>query len=140
MSEDNIKNIIKKYISGKSTLDEEKILFENADENNTSIKTISNFVHHNKIETPNNLNEKLWNSFDKKTKRKKKLGVKLFSVAASIALIMTLYINHQNKLKEIKKEALLNEAKRMFQNVTKNNSIHRILLDDDLVVVYTKIE
>ncbi|WP_159948744.1 hypothetical protein [Polaribacter septentrionalilitoris] len=142
MSEENINNIIQKYEAGKSSLVEEKILFNNADEANENLKTWATYVKRNQAKVPENLNEKLWKSFEDKTAKKNNFKLGFVSTAASIALIMSFYLfsRSDNKLRQNEKEALLNEAKNMFQDSIENNPIHRILLEDELVIVYTKIE
>jgi len=140
MKEENIKNLITKYKLGSSSLKEESFLFENVNDSETAIKTVATFVKKNKKVAPDNFNNDLWKSFDKKTTQKNRFKIGLISAAASILLISTLYINtiSDNGLSYGEKEALLNEAKNMFtkQEVQPIS----VLIESDLIIVYTKIE
>ena len=140
MKEENIKNLITKYKLGSSSLKEEALLFDNVDDSETAIKTVATFVKKNKKVAPDNFNNDLWKSFDKKTTQQNRFKIGLISAAASIILISTLYINNisDNGLSYGEKEALLNEAKNMFteQEVQPIS----VLIESDLIIVYTKIE
>ncbi|QXP69037.1 hypothetical protein H0I29_10315 [Polaribacter sp. R2A056_3_33] len=140
MKEENIKNLITKYKLGTSSLKEEALLFDNVDDSETAIKAVATFVKKNKKVAPDNFNNDLWKSFDKKTTQKNRFKIGLISAAASILLISTLYINNisDNGLSYGEKEALLNEAKNMFteQEVQPIS----VLIESDLIIVYTKIE
>ncbi|MBU3011606.1 hypothetical protein KO506_09345 [Polaribacter vadi] len=140
MSEEHINNLIKRYKAGESSLEEEKLLFDAVDESNPEMKSVATFIQNNRITAPNNLNDKLWGSFEKRRSKSKRLKIGIFSAAASIALLVTFYINidHQNKLSISEKQALLNEAKNMFSDVNSSENQHRIILESDLVVVYSK--
>lgn len=139
MSNYNSKEILKKYKAGSSTLKEEKFLFNNADEISSEFDLWASFVKKNKKEIPENLNQKLWTSFEEKTKRKSKFKIGILSAAASIVVLLSVFIynTNQNKLEETKKVALLEEAKRMFNN-TDNEEMYTKLLEDELVIVYIK--
>lgn len=139
MSEETIKNIIQKYKAGESSLEEEKHLFNSEEKMEKPFKIWSSFVIQNQNEIPENLNEKLWISFEEKTKRKSKFKITVLSAAASIVFLLSFffYNNNQSKLKEIEKAALLEEAKRMFNN-TDNEEMYTKLLEDELVIVYIK--
>lgn len=143
MKEERIKNLIEKYKSGESSLKENEFLFDNVDESNPEMKSLSSFIYQHKKSAPNNFNDKLWESFEKrniKFNRNKK--IKVLSIAASVILLVTLYINtiQQNKLSNNEKQALLNEAKNMFTESKKPEIVHHIILESDLIVVYTKSE
>ncbi|APZ45894.1 hypothetical protein BW723_06115 [Polaribacter reichenbachii] len=140
MNEEHINNLIKKYKAGESSLQEEKLLFDTLDESNPELKSVAAFVQKNSITAPDHLNDKLWNSFEKRNSKSKRLKIGIFSAAASIVLLVTLYINmnHQNKLSNSEKQALLNEAKNMFADVNSAENQHRIIVESDLVVVYSK--
>lgn len=140
MKEVNIKDIITKYKLGTSSLKEEAFLFDNVDDSETAIKTVATFVKKNKKVAPKNFNTDLWKSFDKKTTPKNRFKIGLISAAASILLICTLYINSKSDkdLSYGEKEALLNEAKNMF---TKQEiQPISVLIESELIIVYTKIE
>ncbi|WP_339882121.1 hypothetical protein [Polaribacter vadi] len=140
MKEETIKNRIEKYKNGETSLKEEKRLFDEVDENESEIKILAGFVEENKIETPYNLNDKLWNSFEKKTAKKNRFKIGIFSAAASILLLVSLYFGflNENELSYNEKEALLNEAKSMFSDAEVKQTIHNIIIETDFIIVYTK--
>lgn len=140
MNEEIIKNIIEKYKAGESSLQEEKKLFNTAKKMEEPLKKWSFFVKHNQKHIPENLNEKLWKSFEEKIKKPNKLKIGLFSTAASIALIFSLFFfnTHQNELSESEKSALLEEAKSMFVDENQHQETYNKILENDLIIVYTK--
>ena len=140
MKEETIKNRIEKYKNGETSLKEEKRLFDEVYENESEIKILAGFVEENKIETPYNLNDKLWNSFEKKTAKKNRFKIGIFSAAASILLLVSLYFGflNENELSYNEKEALLNEAKSMFSDAEVKQTIHNIIIETDFIIVYTK--
>ncbi|RCS26540.1 hypothetical protein DUT90_12345 [Polaribacter sp. WD7] len=142
MSEESIKKIIKKYKSGTSTIADENFLFENVTNTDKTTHYIAAFIKESKLQTPRNLNNTLWDSFEKKTKKKKEFKLALLALAASVVLIISVYINNKRSdtLDIQRKEALLNEAKSMFKNSEDPQIIHHIIIESDLLVVYTKTE
>lgn len=141
MKEEHIKNLIEKYKSGRSSLEDEKHLFDKV-ETEVSIKKLAFFVKKTKREIPKNFNEKLWESFEKRTIKKNKFRIGIISSAATILVIITLYISNfgYNKQSYSEKETLLNQAQKMFVAPIQKQLIHAIIIESDLIVVYTKIE
>lgn len=142
MKEGNIKSLIKKYKSGTSSLKEEQFLFNYKGDTEPEIEIWSTFVKTNKKEVPNDLNNKLWKSFEKRNGRNHRLKIGFMSAAASIIFIISLAIGsiRQNELTDSEKEVLLNEAKSMFADVNQEQVIHNIIIENELIVVYTKSE
>ncbi len=142
MKEHNLNKIFEKYKKGNSSLDEENILFENANNLNTSFKAWSNFARNNKIETPKDFNDTIWESFENKinNKHKSRFKIVIMSAAASILLIIAFFIGNTTK-KELsydQKAALLNEALSMFSDNKQNNE--NIIYENETIVIYTSIE
>ena len=139
MKEEHIKNIIEKYKLGTSSLEEEKTLLESDVIVDEPIRNLSTFIKNNKKEAPDNFNQKLWESFNKKIKKPNTFRLRLFSAAASIALIVSIFIynNNKNEMPVSEKEALLNEAKRMFM-ASNEEEKYDVIFENELVVVYTK--
>tara|TARA_R110001583_G_scaffold68019_2_gene194021 strand:+ start:742 stop:1164 length:423 start_codon:yes stop_codon:yes gene_type:complete len=138
MKEESIKNFIKKYKSGTSSLEEEIFLFDSKKVTNSSIQMIFSFIKKNKKEVPQNFNDKMWMSFDKKTKKMNQFRIGLLSTAASIVLLLSIYISNKNELTNSEKEALLIEAKSMFIAKNQKEKNYTIIIQNELVVVYTK--
>jgi len=142
MSEENIKSIIKKYKSASSSLEEEKLLFSSTEKMDEPLKIWTDFVRQNQKKAPENINDTLWASFEEKTKKTNKFKIGVLSAAASIALIFSLFMynSNQNTLTEIEKQALLNEAKSMFIEADEEKAMYRKILENELVIVYTKTQ
>ncbi|MFK8060764.1 MAG: hypothetical protein AB8B78_11825 [Polaribacter sp.] len=142
MKEEHIKNLIEKYKSGTTSLEEEKVLFESDVILDESIQKISTFIKNNKKKSPDNFNEKLWESFEEKTKKPNRFQIGLWAAAASILLLVSISISNYNedKLTISEKKALLNEAKSMFAASNKTEEKYDIVFENELVVVYTKSE
>tara|TARA_R110002050_G_scaffold215386_2_gene351479 strand:- start:597 stop:1019 length:423 start_codon:yes stop_codon:yes gene_type:complete len=138
MKEESIKNFIEKYKSGTSSLEEEIFLFDSKKVTNSSIQMIFSFIKKNKKEVPQNFNDKMWMSFDKKTKKMNQFRIGLLSTAASIVLLLSIYISNKNELTNSEKEALLIEAKSMFIAKNQKEKNYTIIIQNELVVVYTK--
>ena len=116
MKEETINKLIQKYKNGETSLKEEEQLFYNAKENQPEIRILADFKEKNQIKTPSNLNDKLWNSFDVKQRKNNRFRIGVFSAAASIVLLLSFYFGslNNNKLSYSEKQALLDEAKKMF--------------------------
>jgi uncharacterized membrane protein len=139
MKEETIKELFEKYKNGDTSISEEKELFNSVNESQSGIRSLSQFIKNNQIKTPENLNEKLWESFDKRTANKNKFRIGMYSAAASILLLFSLYFWNV-KPKEMtytEKLALLNEAKSMFANESDKEINRNIILETDLVILYT---
>jgi len=139
MKEETIKELFEKYKKGDTSISEEKELFNSVNESQSEIRSLSQFIKNNQIKTPENLNEKLWESFDKKSVRKNKSRIGMYSAAASILLLFSLYFWNV-KPKEMtynEKLTLLNEAKSMFVDTPEKEINRNIILETDLIIVYT---
>lgn len=141
MKEELMNNLIEKYKSGLTSLEEEKTLFESDAITDKSIQKLVTFIKKTKKQAPENFNEKLWDSFEEKTKKPNKYRIGLISAAASLALILSIYMsnNNSNELTIGEKEALLKEAKSMFL-ATNEEAKYDVVFENELVVVYTKSE
>lgn len=142
MSEEHIKNLIDKYKSGTSSLEEEKVLLNSLDTTDESIQKISTFIKNNRKQAPENFNDTLWESFEKRRIKKSRFKIGLISVAASVLFISTLFMNNikNESLSNEEKEALLKEAKEMFIEFDKSKPKYSVLVESDLLIVYTKTE
>lgn len=140
MNEENINKIIQKYKAGESSLEEEKTLFNTINDSEESIQSWASFVKKNTIKTPENLNEKLWDAFEEKTRKPNQLKIRVLSAVASIALILSLFIYNTNKneMSETQKATLLEEARNMFADAKEEKEVYKKILENELVIVYTK--
>lgn len=142
MKEDRIERLIEKYNQGSSTLNEEQFLFDNAKNLEPSLEAWSTFVKNNKLEAPENFNDILWESFLNKKIRKRKIFVGIMSAAASVILLISLFIANveQKKFNYSEKEALLNQAIDMVSNLDLSETPKSILYEDDMIIVFTTTE
>lgn len=142
MKENKIKNLIEKYEAGASTLSDEKILFDNAENSKPTIEAWSTFVKRNKKEAPQNFNDILWESFQNRKIKKHRLLVGIMSAAASVLLIIFLFIGHtgQKKLSYNEKAAFLNEALNMFSGTEQVQTQESIIYENEFIIIYTSSE
>lgn len=142
MNEKEIEMLIEKYEAGASTLHEEQFLFDNAENSHSISEVWSTFVKRNRIEAPEDFNDKLWKSFQKRNVSKHRYKISIVSVAASIILIIALSIGNfgQNELSYKEKEALLNEALDMFVEPEHEVTQERILYEDEIIIIYASLE
>ncbi len=142
MKEDEIERLIEKYKEGNSTLNEEQLLFDKTQNLKPSLEAWSTFVKKNKNETPKNFNDTLWESFqNKKTKRHRRF-VGIMSTAASVLLLISLYIASpkQKELNYSEKEALLNQALNMVSNSEPSEIQQNIIYENEMIIIYTTTE
>jgi hypothetical protein len=140
MKEETMNRLIEKYKNGETSLQEEETLFKHVKEDQKALKILGDFRINNQIKTPYDLNERLWESFDKKKTKNNSFEIGFFSAVASIVLLVSLYVGNlnRNKLSNGEKQALLNEAKNMFLEAEVHKTAQHIILESDLIVVYTK--
>lgn len=139
MKEEKNENLIEKYKAGASTLHEEQFLFDNAEKSKSTIEAWATFVKRNKREAPENLNGTLWESFQNRKIRKRRIITGIISAAASVILIIALFIGNagQEKLSYSEKEAFLNEALNMFAGIEQTQTQQNIIYENDLIIIYT---
>lgn len=142
MKEDEIEILIEKYKEGNSTLNEEQFLFDHIKNSEPSLEAWSTFVKNNKKETPNNFNDTLWESFQNKKIGKRKKFVRIISAAASIIVLISLYIfsPKQKELSYSEKEDLLNQALNMVSNSVPSEIQQSIIYENDMIIIYTTTE
>ena len=139
MKEVEFEKLVEKYNEGDSSLKEEQLLFNNAKNSEHSLEAWSTFVKNNKKEIPKDFNDTLWESFQNKKTIKRKEIIKIMSVAATVLLIISLFVGNL-KLKEqsySEKEVLLNQALNMFHNTTEKEVKYNIFYENEMIIVYT---
>ncbi len=139
MKEDEIERLIEKYKEGNSTLNEEQFLFDHIKNSDPSLEAWSTFVKNNKKETPNNFNDTLWESFQNKKIEKRKRFVGIISAAASVILLISLYIASpkQKEVSYSEKEDLLNQALNMVSNSEPSEIQQSIIYENEMIIIYT---
>ncbi|MDY0200317.1 MAG: hypothetical protein RBR40_04935 [Tenuifilaceae bacterium] len=142
MKEGEVERLIKKYKEGNTTLNEEKFLFDNAQNSEPSFEVWSTFVKNNRMEAPKNFNDTLWASFQNKRVRKRKIFVGIMSAAATVILLISLSIFNpqQKELNYAEKEALLNQALSMVSNSNRAEIPQNIIFENEMLIIYTTTE
>ena len=142
MKEDKTKVLFKKYKEGNTTLKDEQYLFDNAIDTEPSLDAWSTFIKNNKTEIPNNFNDTLWESFQNKKNRKRKIFAGIMSTAASVILFTSLFIANQKQeeLNYSEKEVLLSLAKEMLSNSDLKVIEQNIIYENEMVIIYTAKE
>ncbi|NJB72328.1 hypothetical protein GGR42_002819 [Saonia flava] len=142
MKEAKFEKIVEKYKKGESTLSEESFLFNNAKNSGPSLEAWSTFIKKNKTEAPKDLNERLWQSFQTKKAKKRRLFVKIMGAAASIILLVSFFFGNLEKEEQSysEKERLLNQALAMFDSNEEEDIQHTIFYENEMIIVYLTIE
>jgi len=88
------------------------------------------------------LNTTLWDSFQKKKNRTRSVKIGMMSAAASVLLLISLFIYNpeQKKLSYNEKEILLNEALNMIADTAQIKAKQRIIYEGDLITIYSSNE
>lgn len=135
MSNKNKEELINKYLEAESNLNEEQDIF-NTETANSDFDPWFKFVKKSRIEAPENLNNSVWDAIQSKRKRTQQVIYGIVTVAASVALIVSLSVNSP-KQSDQEKEALLKEALSMFHDEVPKAEVQNIIYEDDLIVIYT---
>jgi len=142
MKEYKTEGLVKNYKEGETTLNEEHVLFNSTENLEPSLEAWSTFVKNNKTEIPKDFNAELWESFENRKNRKRKIVVGIMSAAASVVLLISFFLTNpkQEELNYAEKEALLSLAKKMVSNSDSVETEERIIYENDIVVIYTTKE
>ena len=142
MKEESIKKLKEKYYTGSTSLKEEKQLIQESSKEDSITGKIALFLENQKNEAPKGFNENLWESFEEKIIEKKRPVLWIWSAAASVVIVLFFYFFnlHQSNVEEIRKQALLEEAKSMFTEQEEPIKTDKILFEDETLIVYTTTE
>ena len=142
MSPDKIRKLIQKYEAGMSTLEEEQFLLGQVKHEDTGMAAWANYAKHKKSKVPQNLNENLWASFEKKTNTKRRY---LYWVTAAASVLFALGIwatqNTEKKQSLAEKKALLEEARSMLIPAPQKVKIeNEIIYENEFIAIYAQIK
>ena len=142
MDANDIEKLFTKYKEGYSSLEEEEILFNTTKEIKPSLKAWSVFVRTNKTKTPENLNDRLWESFERKKINKRRFTIGVLSVAASVIFFVSLLVYNfrTEKLTFSEEEVLLHQALQMFPNESQKEMKPTIIYENEMIIVYKTLE
>ena len=107
-----------------------------------SLKAWSTFIKKNKTNVPEGLNDKLWESFQNKKRKRRRTFIGALSAAASVLLLISFFIGGrvQKEQSYAEKEMLLNQALDMFKDSEQKKAEYKIFYENEMIVVYTITE
>ena len=130
-------DLIEKYLTAESTLEEEDKLFASENQHH-GIRDWFKYVKQKRRKTPSTLKDSVWAAIQTRKKEKQRFIIRLSGVAASITLFIAVFtyptVNVQSDFNE--KEAILNEALSMFSDEQSVPEKQVVLYEDDMVVIY----
>ncbi len=138
MNREQTDKLLEKYEQGLTSVEEEKQLFAHPEDSGIDHQVWFQYVNHQKKEVPNDLEDTVWSSIQT---RKKKWLIRTISMAASVALLVSLFLTtnpwQKKEMSYEEKAALLEEALAMCAE--KKQTIEReILYEDELLIIYTQ--
>lgn len=139
MEKVDIKKLLEKYKNGISNLEEEAFLKTNKKNLDVKEEVYFTYLEKKKTSVPKNLNNRLWESFEKERNKVRRLRVGVFSAAASLALIISLFLISpiEEEMSYEEKLALLKEAKAMIADSEQGSNTKNIVYEDELIRIYT---
>lgn len=141
MDKEEFDDLIKKYEQGESSLTEEQIIFEHSENMESSSHAWYTFVKRERRKAPTGLQSDIWEAIDKKQKTIQRWRAAIISALALILLLLSIaiYKPFDSTQSHETKEALLNEALRMFEN-TDSKSELKSIYEDDMIIIYASAE
>ena len=84
----------------------------------------------------------MWESFEPKTRSRRKKVVVMLSAAATVLVLVALAMGNlgQKELSYSEKEALLNEALELFPETTEEVTEREVIYENEMITVYTASE
>jgi len=143
MKDKRFKDLIAKYQEAQSSTAEERLLRERIDKSDPAMHSWSKFVNAHKAKAPEQFTDKQWEKFDKHTASTRKLVMSIVSVAASILVLVTLYLSFsdpQDELSYEEKASLLKQAKNMLPEQNQEIATQDIIYEDHSIIIYTTTE
>tara|TARA_B100001245_G_C22891613_1_gene429505 strand:- start:373 stop:777 length:405 start_codon:yes stop_codon:yes gene_type:complete len=129
----NKDEIMKKYLNGETSLQEEKELFENSGKESDPW---AEFVSRNKHKAPEGLEDTIWDNIQSKRKQKQRFLYGLSAAAASVVFVLGFIFfpsGNDTEMTLSQKEQMLQEALSMFPEEENNKEI---LYSDELIEIY----
>lgn len=141
MSKEKFNDLIEKYEQGNTSLDEEQIIFDNADNFASGFQAWFKFIQLNRKKAPKGLQDSIWESIHRKRIINQRLRITTLSAAASILLLLgiAIYKPFGNNQSYRKKEALLNEAIGMFEN-KEPKAVVKPIYEDEMIIIFVSAE
>lgn len=137
MNKGNFDKLVEKYEQGNSSLLEEKQLSDSVELLREESQAWFKYRKLNNIEVPDDLQNYIWESIQRKRTVTLRLTIGLLTTAASILLLLGIMLNGGQSYR--KKEALLNEAIRMCESSNTSSELTPIY-EDNVIVIYASAE
>jgi hypothetical protein len=121
-----------KYLKAETSLEEEKVLFENNGALDEGVAAWVKYVQKSRKTSPKGLKERLWSSISNRTKV---VRFGTFAAAASILMVFAFYFISNSSGDEMslaEKKAKLEEVYAMLDEP------QNIIYEDELIILYTE--
>lgn len=142
MKKEDIDKQLDLYKEGLSSLEEEEKLAHILSASNEQENIWFKYIQQQKKAVPKNLESTIWASIQKRESRKRRILIRISSVAASILLavsvLLTIETRPQQKMSAEEKEAALKEAMAMISETQDQPILGEILYEDENLIIYTK--
>ena len=129
-------DMINKYLEAETTLEEEKELFDTC-ERQSGIGAWTTFAKREKIQPPANLKDSVRAAIRTKKRKRQRMLVPV-SIAASIALLVTVFLNipGNRESEYLEKEAQLREALSLFSADEGVRESQQVIYEDEMLIIY----
>ncbi|HCX20794.1 MAG: hypothetical protein CMB80_07085 [Flammeovirgaceae bacterium] len=124
--------VMKKYLDGETSLEEEKELFHSTNED-----AWAEHLSQSKKAAPEGLEDSIWENIQSKRQQKQQFIYGLTAAAASVVMVMSfIFFNNTNdtEMSLSQKEQMLQEALSMFPEEKPANK--EVLYSDELIEIY----
>lgn len=142
MKKEHIDKQLNLYEEGLSSLEEEVKLARILGASNEDENGWFKYIQQQKKVAPKNLESTIWTSIQKRESRKRRILIRISSVAASIILAVSIFFTietrPQEKMSTKEKEAALKEAMAMLSEPQEEIVFGEILYEDEILIIYTK--
>jgi hypothetical protein len=141
MNKERLNKLLELYEGGFTTSEEEKELLTHFNNSRFDNDPWFEFLAKEKKSTPDELEDEIWSHIVKEKRKKRTLFYGTGSIAASILLVVALFVTNPFSSKQMNEEdklAALQEAYAMLDEVGINSSEKEIIYEDDILVLYTE--
>lgn len=139
MSQEKSDKLLKKYLEAESSLEEEKALFNRANQE-PELAAWASYVRERKKQAPAHLRGAVWQAIQRRRRKKQRLLMRLSGLAAAVALLVSLFIYDANirQMELREKAALLEEALALFPDEKPSAPQQQVIYEDGLIVIYAE--
>lgn len=137
MKVDHLEKLTKKYLEGKTSLEEERQLLHAKKYTASAMEDWSTFVAQHQIDVPKDVSEKLWQQFITKKTNTFRQRLLVVSAAASVLLLFSIYLFKPQHKKQSyqEKDALLSQALQLLENTQPQKT--QVIYESNMFIIYT---